>query len=171
MKFNLKTFQFLVSITAILFTASCIDDNEDTIQRTQADEQAELNQILQNMVQDNVDIDTTNSGVYYVMHETGEGSLVEPYDTVVIEYSGYFTDGTLFDTSSNASPDGKWEFVYMEQSLIQGFNDGLAVMRKGAEVELIIPSSLAYGASGYPPVIGPYQTLVFGVKLHDLRKP
>lgn len=171
MKFNLKTFQILIAVVAILFTSSCLDDSEDTIQRTQADELNELNALLQNMVQNNVDIDTTNSGVYYIIHEEGSGPLVEPYDTVVIEYEGYFTDGTLFDASSNASPDGKWEFVYMEQSLIQGFNDGLAIMNKGAEVELIIPSSLAYGASGFPPVIGPYQTLIFGVKLHDLRKP
>ena len=117
------------------------------------------------------DVDTTEAGVYYIIHEAGQGALAAPYDTLVIAYEGYLTNGTLFDASQNWAPDGKWEFVYMEQALIEGFNDALSVMNKGSEVEFLIPSSLAYGAYGSPPNIGPYETLVFGVKMHDIKVP
>ena len=56
----------------------------------------------------------------------------------------------------------------MEVNLIKGFNDGIAILNKGAEADIIIPSGLAYGASGYGG-IAPYTPLVFSMEMRDLR--
>jgi FKBP-type peptidyl-prolyl cis-trans isomerase FkpA len=146
---------------------SCIEDS--TSNRTPEEELVELNELILNLESQGYDVDTTSSGVYYIIHEQGSGPFVKPYDTITIGYEGYTTNGVLFDTSENRYEDGEWEFVYMEQSLMQGLNDGLAIMKEGSEFEFIIPSRLAYGDFGQPPLIGPYETLIIGVKLYDIK--
>lgn len=157
---------FLIALTVLFVSfSSCIND-EDT--RTYEDEMQELNELLLTLEAGGVDIDTTNLGVYYITHTPGEGELAVIGDTVAIEYEGFLTDGTMFDASSNWAPEGIWEFVYGEQSLIAGFNEAISYMNKNAEMEFIIPSELAYGAYGTGD-IGAYQTLIFGTKLTDLK--
>jgi len=158
-------FALLLALTGI---SSCLSDSKET-ERTEAIELAELNQLIEKLEARGNDIDTTESGVFYLVREPGEGPLIAAYDTVIISYEGLLTTGQVFDASADWAPDGKWEFVYLDQPLIEGFNVGLALMRKGSEFEFIIPSSLAYGAYGSPPLIGPYETLIFWVKIHDIR--
>jgi len=43
-------------------------------------------------------------------------------------------------------------------------------MKKGGKWEIFIPSNLAYGQQGRPPVIGPNEVLIFTVELIDIQK-
>ena len=89
-------------------------------------------------------------------------------DTCYLEYTGYLLDGTIFDTSHDHYIDGIWDLIYKDIQLIPGFDDGIALMGKGAELDMIIPSYLAYGAYGYG-YIPPYSTIIFSAKMHDLK--
>lgn len=161
MKDLIKTF-VLVSISSLMLVyTSCITDEAETI--TEQQELKELNGIIASLISEGFDVDTTTTGVYYIVHTEGEGPLVQPYDTIEIAYEGYLTSGFLFDATDS------WEFVYMEEDIIPGFNVGLGLMNKNCEIELIIPSSLAYGAYGSPPVIPQFATLIFGVKIIDIK--
>lgn len=166
MKRIFKSISFaFVSIVA-LSMVSCTPEDDG---RTQAQEEAELNELIQVLIQDGYDVDTTDLGVYYITHEPGTGNNAMPLDTISILYEGFLTDGSMFDASQNYYDDGIWEFVFTETPLIPGFDDGLAHMNKGAEMEFIIPSWLAYGAYGSPTAIGPFSTLIFAVKMDDIK--
>ena len=152
----------LISLALFLIgLSSCLEDHEP---RTEAEELEELHELILSMEADGIDVDTTLSGVYYVVHSPGEGELVVPGDTIGITYDGILTDGSSFDSSHGWAPNGIWEFVYGEQALIPGFQEALSYMNKGAKMEFIIPSRLAYGAYGTGEV-GSFQTLIFGVEL------
>ena len=158
----------LSSLIFLLLLTSCLDDNEPQIERTAAMEQSELNQALENIITEGYDIDTSELGIYYVVHELGEGPTVQEGDTCSMEYAGYLLDGTLFDASIDYYPDGIWEFVYKENPLIPGFEDGIALMNAGMELDMIIPSEFGYGSTGYG-IIKPYTPLLFSVIMHDVK--
>ena len=163
----LRNLSLLLVLSVLIFINSCIDST--TSDRTQEEELVELNQLIANLESQGIDVDTTDTGVYYIIHEPGSGPFIAPYDTITIGYEAYLTNGMLFDTSEDRYEDGEWEFVYLQQTLVQGLNDGLAIMKKGSEFEFIIPSRLAYGDFGQPPLIGPYESLIIGVKVYDIK--
>jgi peptidylprolyl isomerase len=84
-----------------------------------------------------------------------------------VNYVGVtFSTGTEFD----ASWDGGQPFTTrIPGQVIEGWNRGLIGMRQGGRRKLTIPPDLAYGASGFPPNIGPNETLVFVIDLERVR--
>ncbi len=102
----------------------------------------------------------TESGLEYVVHADGEGDSPMLGDVVTAEYSGWLTDGSLFDTSKGGDP-AKFQLG----RVIAGWNEGLQLMKPGGHFTFRIPGGLAYGAQGIPGVIPPDATLVFDVQL------
>jgi FKBP-type peptidyl-prolyl cis-trans isomerase len=95
------------------------------------------------------------------IHEgTGERSPKQG-DAVTVNYAGWLTNGTLFD-SSYARGDPAQFRVGM---VIEGWNEALKGMKEGSIVRLTIPPSLAYGAMGQGKQIPPNATLIFYVEL------
>ena len=168
---NLKYTVLLVLFGIVFLFSSCLTDEEKE-ERTYAMEMAELDELLEKVSNDGYDIDTTDLGVYYIVYEEGNTGIPSPAegDTITIEYTGYFTDGSVFDSSKNYFPDGLWTFIFMDEEvgLIPGMTDGLSIMHTGAIYDLIIPSSLAYGPTGSG-LVPPYTSLIFTVTLHELK--
>ncbi|HKI89026.1 MAG TPA: FKBP-type peptidyl-prolyl cis-trans isomerase [Draconibacterium sp.] len=137
-------------------------------------EQQLLDEYLNKLITEGHDIDTTDLGVYYVLIEAGDSIVEYPQtgDTLDVGYSGYLIDGSLFDYSDLYSNDGKYKFVLGDNQLIEGWNDGMKKISKGSTVQLIIPSEFAYGSAGTSGgQIPPYSTVIFVVKMFDIRPP
>jgi len=108
----------------------------------------------------------TQSGLQYEVIEQGEGNSPKATDTVKVNYTGWLTDGTMFDSShARGQP---LEFAL--NRVIKGWTEGVQLMKKGGKFIFTIPGSLAYGAAGSPPKIGPNATLVFLVELVDFKE-
>lgn len=163
----IKTITFVTAIPLIFFITSCMN-NVDVEERTAETEKQELNEALSNLQNKGYNVDTTKLGVYYIMSKTGTGPFPVKGDTCSLIYTGYFLNGTIFDASYDHYQDSIWQFNYLDISLIPGFNDGIALLNKGAEADIIIPSAYAYGATGYGGV-PPYTPLVFNLKMRDLK--
>lgn len=164
-----KTVAILLTIITIFLASSCldnVDDNPDN--RNPEKEMRELNEALSSLILEGYDIDTTALGIYYIVHEEGEGPMAQEGDSLSLEYTGYLLGGMIFDRSAFHYEDGSWEFVLNASDLIPGFTDGLKVMNKGAAIDMIIPSEFAYGEKGNG-LIEPYTTILFTAKMHDLK--
>ena len=152
----------------IALVSSCLKNEVEEKVLTEA-EQLQIQQTyLDSLVAKGADIDTTESGVYYVIMEPGEGDFAEYGDTLTVGYAGFFPFGPLFDTSVNRFPEGKMKFILGEDRMITGWEEGMRVMNKGSKVEFVIPSELAYGDRWYYS-IPPYQTLVFVIVMYDIK--
>jgi FKBP-type peptidyl-prolyl cis-trans isomerase len=97
----------------------------------------------------------------------GGGAEAKAGSTVVVHYVGTLTDGKKFDSSRDRGTG--FSFKLGAGQVIQGWDRGVAGMKIGEMRKLTIPSDLAYGARGYPPVIPPNSTLVFEVELLEVK--
>lgn len=110
----------------------------------------------------------TPSGLKYVVFNPGSGDLVADDNVVEVHYSGYFTNGKLFDSSKKRFEPIK--FPVGVNAVIDGWDEGLKLMRKGAKFQLIIPSYLGYGEVGAPPEIPSNADLIFDIEVLDVVK-
>ncbi len=157
-----------IAVVAALIFSSCIDVGDENHQQTKAEELQILNAYIDSLQAKDYDVDTTDLGVYYVVIEEGEGDYPQEGDTLIVGYSGYLMDGYMFDSSEVNFSDGKWEFVLGNPPMIPGWDDGVTHINKGGKIQFIVPSELGYGALGQG-IIGPYQSLIFVVKMYDIK--
>ena len=113
-----------------------------------------------------VQMTTTASGLKYRDLVVGKGPQPKNGDTVVVNYTGTFTNGKVFDTSVGKKP---FTFKLGAGEVIKGWDEGVATMHVGGKRKLVIPPDLAYGAAGYPGAIPPNSTLNFVVELLDIK--
>ncbi len=109
------------------------------------------------------DAQTTASGLAYKVLEPGTGSThPDDNDLVVVDYTGWTTDGKVFASSVTS---GKPQLLPIE-ALIQGWTEGMQLMTEGEKARFWIPGDLAYkGIEGKPQGM-----LVFDVTLREIRE-
>lgn len=106
---------------------------------------------------------TTASGLQYIKVKTTSGQAPKEGQTVTVHYTGYLTDGSMFDSSVERGQP--LQFQLGKKMVITGWDEGIALLKVGEKARLIIPHQLAYGERGFPPVIPAKATLVFDVEL------
>lgn len=111
-------------------------------------------------------VQTTASGLKYIIHEAGTGAAPQTGQNIQVQYIGMLTDGTVFDQSFERGRS--IEFPIGAGSVIPGWDEGLSLLKEGAKATLFIPSELGYGAAGSPPVIPENAELVFYVELEKV---
>ncbi len=122
--------------------------------------------MLDYLAEEDITVQPTQSGLYYVEREQGEGVQVQSGDMVAVHYEGRLLDGTVFDSSYERGEP--IEFLVGRGQVIPGWDEGIGLMRVGGKATLVIPSFLAYGDRGAGQMIPPFSTLVFDVELVDV---
>lgn len=102
---------------------------------------------------------STSSGLYYIIQKPGGDVHPTIASSITVNYQGYYTDGTLFDSSATGSPL-KSPLSY----LISAWQEGLPLIGVGGKIVLLCPSALGYGPSGYGSVPG-NTVILFNIEL------
>ncbi|HET6569369.1 MAG TPA: FKBP-type peptidyl-prolyl cis-trans isomerase [Rhodothermales bacterium] len=103
----------------------------------------------------------TSTGLKYYDFEVGAGDSAKAGDQVQVHYSGWLTNGQLFDTSIGRQPI---QFILGGNQVIPGFDEGITGMQVGGDRQIVIPPDLAYGQTGNG-AIPPNATLIFEIQL------
>ena len=118
------------------------------------------------------------SGLNYVISKEGSGPKAKPGDTILVNYTGSFLSGKVFDsslpdvakTSGTFNAGRKYEPLKMPvgmQGSIPGFEEALFLLPKGGKATVVLPSSLAYGEQGNQG-IPPFTPLVFELEMINI---
>jgi FKBP-type peptidyl-prolyl cis-trans isomerase FkpA len=97
----------------------------------------------------------------------GTGATAQAGDQVSVQYTGWLTDGTKFDSSLDRNQP--FSFALGRRQVIEGWDKGVEGMNVGGKRKLTIPPEMGYGARGAGGVIPPNATLVFEVELLAVR--
>ncbi len=111
-------------------------------------------------------VKTTPTGLMYVMEEKGTGVAALKGQTVSVHYKGSLLNGMTFDSSYNRGEP--ISFILGEGQVIQGWDEGVALLKVGGKATFLIPSALAYGERAVGPI--PANSILrFDVELMDVQ--
>jgi peptidylprolyl isomerase len=106
------------------------------------------------------DAEKSSSGLAWKVLKPGTGTAHPgPMSTVTVHYSGWTTDGKMFDSSVVR----KQPATFPLDRVIKGWTEGVQLMVVGETRRFWIPGSLAYGNNPRPGA--PQGMLVFDVEL------
>ena len=126
---------------------------------------AEKNAAHETLVSITIGMKKTESGLFYNITKEGTGLSPSKGSKVSVHYKGSLIDGSVFDSSYQRNEP--IEFSVGIGQVIQGWDEGIMLLKKGASARFVIPSDLGYGAQGAGANIPPNSTLIFDVELID----
>jgi len=174
----MKNIKGQVIAVMMIITASLYSCRQDTIV-TSVDPDVQLKADLKVMeayvnAKGYTDVDTTESGVWYVVLDSGSGAEINHNDIVSFFIAGRLTDGFLFATNIDTvdinngtydedltynpiiytyTADG-WNipeiitnFYSYERGYREGLSKVLGILKVGGRAQIIIPSGLAYSTN------------------------
>ncbi len=109
----------------------------------------------------------TESGLRYQIIQKGSGKQAEKGKKVSVHYQGALDNGMVFDSSYKRKQP--IEFTLGVGQVIEGWDEGIALLQVGDKARFVIPAYLGYGSRGAGGVIPPNATLVFDVELMDVK--
>ena len=109
----------------------------------------------------------TARGLEYWDIKIGTGAVAASGQHLKVDYTGWLTNGKKFDSSVGTGKP--FDFVLGAGQVIKGWDEGVAGMKVGGKRQLRIPPDLAYGEKGYPGVIPANSTLIFDVRLVEVK--
>jgi FKBP-type peptidyl-prolyl cis-trans isomerase len=150
--------------TPLIFDIEVVDSYDPT---ARAKEAAALNfaEIEAYAKANKLDTRKTESGLYYVILSEGEGEKAQEGQTVSVDYTGTFLDGSEFDSSRDRGP---YTFQLGKGKVIKGWDEGLQLLSKGGKAKLLVPSTLGYGSHDRGPIKA-NSVLLFDVELVDIK--
>lgn len=162
----------LIILTAVLIACGNRHSNLTTGQKPGKDEMADINKFLvqkdgerirnyierkglENMIE-------SSTGLWYKIIKGGSGRTFMDNDRIVMNYECSLLDGTKCYSSEELGPK---EIILGKTNIETGLNEGLRLLRPGAEAIFIIPPYLAYGLIGDRKMIPSRAVIVYNVNI------
>jgi len=118
-----------------------------------------------------VQVYNTPNGIKYAVLKEGSSKAVpQSGDIVAVDYTGYLTNGQIFDATHSEGKKNNLLFKLGSGSVIPGLDEIVSGMNVGQKVQAIIPAKFAYGDKGVclengECLVKPNETLVYDVFL------
>ena len=111
-----------------------------------------------------IDMQETWHGVKYcVIKSNPSGKVGQKGDRILVHYSGYLENGTMFDSSvKRGQPFG---FRLDKMEVIKGWDIICGTLREGEKARVFIPWKYAYGREGRFPTIPRKANLIFDIEI------
>ncbi len=120
-------------------------------------------EIIQNYIErKNLKMTESPTGLWYFIKYEGSGEFFRDKDRIVMDYVCSLLDGTECYSSASLGPK---EIILGKTTLETGMNEGLRLLKPGAEALFILPPFLAYGMVGDGKNIPPRSIIVYSVSI------
>lgn len=129
-----------------------------------SDEKAKVNAELDKIA---AGFQKTDSGLRYQYIQKGSGKQATKGSKVAVHYKGQLTNGQVFDDSYKRKQP--IEFNVGVGQVIEGWDEGIMLLKVGDKARFVIPSHLGYGSRGAGGAIPPNATLIFDVELVEVK--
>jgi len=111
-------------------------------------------------------MNTTESGLWYMIYETGKGKKAATGMTAMLEYAVSLLDSTVCYSSAQSGPK---VFRLGYSDVETGLTEGVLLMREGDKARFIMPPHLAHGLTGDGDCIPLRAIILYDVELVDVK--
>ena len=153
MKYSVYLLLFML-ITSCNLDSPKNEFNVDPVDYTELNDK----QITDYLAANNLEAQKTESGLYYIIENPGDGEQPTATSNVTVAYKGYYLNGTIFDQNP---VDG---ITIGLNQVIKGWTEGIPYFKEGGNGTLFVPAHLGYGSSNNNGIPGG-SVLVFDIKL------
>lgn len=108
----------------------------------------------------------TKEGITYYPIKIGTGKKAEIGDNAYIHYTGYLTDGSIFDSSLKNEKTVR--ITVGGKHIFKGWSIALLQMNEGSKYRFFIPHNLAYAEKGYKNIIPPKADLIMDIEIQKI---
>lgn len=143
---------FLILLSIVFFT-SCGKYSEKEIKAFDAE-------IASYVKKNKLDMEQSESGLYYKVHEEGEGAPIRQTAILSAIYTGRLLNGEVFD-------EQKTPMELTLSNLIHGWREVVYYLRPGGKATIIVPPQLGYGKQKLPKV-PENSILIFDIEIVDV---
>ena len=168
----------ILFLLCFLSIFSCKEDKseEETMFIPSAEETADMNKnwnleeqeiINQFVERKGWEMNTTESGLKYLIYKEGNGEKAKTGMRAMVQYSITLLDGTEVYSSEEIGPQ---PFLIDRDNVEMGLHEGITYMKVGDRAKMIIPYFLAHGLMGDQAEIPPLASLIFDIRLLGLSK-
>jgi FKBP-type peptidyl-prolyl cis-trans isomerase len=167
------TFRCLVVLSLLILLVACRDRhvNNTPVLRPGKEEMVDLNKFLVQKDRERIKnyierkglkMTESPTGLWYGLIKEGTGKTFSENDKVAFNYECSLLDGTKCYSSRDLGPK---EVILGRSEMEQGLNEGLRLLKPGAEAIFILPPFLAYGFVGDRKMIPPRAVIVYNVNI------
>lgn len=136
-------------------------------------DELEKKNIAQYLLNHDITISPTESGLYYIEKEEGTGIQPVEEDTCIVNYIGQTIYGRVFETNieDSAYRYGIYQYYFSytpvelvlgSENVMEGWSEGISYMKEGGKATIIIPYKLT--------VEGNYEPLVYYLDLLEVKQ-
>lgn len=157
--------KFLIPFCLLFVLVSCGGDNKSSNLKPlePVDYTAQNDGDIKTYIQENnLDAKRSDTGLYYVIMEPGEGARPAAASDVTVAYKGYYLNGKVFDESKSEG------ITFNLQQVIKGWTEGITYFKEGGSGILLVPSHLGYGSYNYSGIPGG-SVLLFDIELISIN--
>jgi FKBP-type peptidyl-prolyl cis-trans isomerase len=164
----------LLYIFALCFSLSCAERKKEVQKPEKLNYSEKLINVNKLLVDKDADIirkyiarrnwqmQTTETGLWYMISEKGNGKKAVPNKVATILYKVYLLDGTLCYSSEKTGPK---KFTLGKGGVEGGLEEGVLLLHCGDKAQFIMPPHLAQGLMGDGNRIPPRSTILYEVEL------
>lgn len=124
--------------------------------------QKDRERILNYIERKNLKMVESPTGLWYQILKEGEGNKFVESDKITFDYECSLLDGTKCYSSKDLGPK---ELFLGKSEMEQGLNEGLRMLKPGAEAVFIIPPFLGYGLIGDRKMVPSRAIIVYNVNI------
>lgn len=170
---NRMAIRYIIAILLIFLSFSCNNNSKKSIAGSKPgnNEMADLNRYfvqkdrerIQNYIErKNLKLTESPTGLWYQIIHAGKGDKFTENDKVLMDYDCSLLDGTKCYSSETLGPK---EIILGKSEIEPGLNEGLRMLKPGAEAIFIIPPFLGYGLIGDRKMIPSRAVIVYKVNI------
>jgi hypothetical protein len=97
-------------------------------------------------------------GFWYKIYKVGKGLIIKDSVQCVVNLELMNLNFKIIQTTNK-------QIIIGKKQIVTGLEEGLKMMHKGDSATFVIPWYLAYGMKGDEPLIPPYTSLIFKIKV------